>query len=100
MFLSGFKERSNDAYISTKVRGVLVGTADIYSSSFKIVTEAGVVYLMGRVSQREGDTATEQVRGIPGVKKVVKVFEYIDEAEVKKYVAPAKPAETEAPAAN
>jgi len=100
MFLSGFKERSNDTYITTKVKGVLVGTADIYSASFKVVTEAGVVYLMGRVSQREGDTATEQVRGIPGVKKVVKVFEYIDEGDVKKYVAPAKPAEVEAPAAN
>ena len=100
LFLSGIKERSNDAYLSTKVRGVLVGTADIYSSSFKIVTESGVVYLMGRVSQREGDTATEQVRGIPGVKKVVKVFEYIDESEVKKYVAPPKPAEADPPAVN
>lgn len=100
MFLSGFKERSNDTYISTKVRGVLVGTADIYSASFKVVTEAGVVYLMGRVSQREAETATEQVRGIPGVKKVVKVFEYIDEAEVKKYVPAEKPAVTEAPASN
>jgi osmotically-inducible protein OsmY len=98
--LSGFKEHSNDAYLSTRVRGVLVGTADIYSSSFKIVTEAGVVYLMGRVSQREAETATEQARAIPGVKKVVKVFEYIDESDVKKYVAPAKPAEVEAPAAN
>ena len=93
LFLSGIKERSNDAYISTKVRGVLVGTADIYSSSFKIVTESGVVYLMGRVSQREGDTAAEQVRGIPGVKKVVKVFEYIDEGDVKKYLPPPKPAD-------
>jgi osmotically-inducible protein OsmY len=96
MFLSSFSGHSNDAYLSTRARGVLIGTADIYSSSFKVVTEAGVVYLMGRVSQREGDTAADSVRGIPGVKKVVKVFEYIDEGEVKNYVT-AKPAD--APAA-
>ena len=88
LFFPGVSAKSSDAVISTRVRGVLVGTADIYSSSFKVVTEAGVVYLMGRVSQREGDTGAEAIRGVPGVQKVVKVFEYIDEADVKKYVAP------------
>ncbi len=88
MFLSGFKDHTKDAYLSTRVRGVLIGTADIYSSSFKVVTESGVVYLMGRVSQREGDTAADAVRGIPGVTKVVKVFEYIDEGAVKQYANP------------
>ena len=88
LFLPGVGAQSNDALITTRARGVLVGTADIYSSSFRVVTEAGVVYLMGRVSQREGDTGAEAIRGIPGVKKVVKVFEYIDEGDVKKYVAP------------
>jgi len=86
LFLSSFSSRSSDAYISTKARTALVSTADIYSSSFKVVTEAGVVYLMGRVSQREGTTAADAVRGVSGVQKVVKVFEYIDEAEVKNYV--------------
>ena len=88
LFLPGVGAQSNDALITTRARGALVGTADIYSSSFRVVTEAGVVYLMGRVSQREGDTGADAVRGIPGVKKVVKVFEYIDETDVKKYVAP------------
>lgn len=97
-FLPSFSERSKDVYTTSRVRAQLVGTRDIYSSSFKIETESGVVYLMGRVSQREADTATESVRTVPGVVKVVKVFEYIDEAEVKKYQPkpqpPAEPAST------
>ena len=95
LFLSGFSARSSDTLISTRVRGALVGTKDIYSNSFKVVTEAGVVYLMGRVSQREGDAGAEAARNISGVVKVVKVFEYIDESEVKKYeTKPAQPAAT------
>lgn len=86
LFLPGFSTHSSDAYISTKVRAALVSTADIYSKSFKVVTEAGVVYLMGRVSQREGNAGAEAARAVSGVQKVVKVFEYIDESEVKKYV--------------
>jgi len=97
LFLPGFSARSNDALISTRVRGALVGTKDIYSSSFKVITEAGVVYLMGRVSQREGDAGAEAARNIPGVAKVVKVFEYIDETEVKKpETRPEQPAATPA----
>ena len=91
MFLSSFSSRSSDVLLSSKVRAKLVGTKDIYSSSFKIVTESGVVYLMGRVSQREGDTAAASVQEVSGVQKIIKVFEYIDEAEIKKYEA--KPAE-------
>lgn len=93
-FLPSFSERSKDVYLTSRVRAQLVGTRDIYSSSFKIETEAGVVYLMGRVSQREGNTAADAVSSVPGVVKVVKVFEYIDEAEVKKYQpAPQKAAD-------
>ncbi|MET3108071.1 osmotically-inducible protein OsmY [Oxalobacteraceae bacterium GrIS 2.11] len=99
LFQTTFSERSNDAYISTRVRSALIGTADIYSSSFKVVTENGVVYLMGRVSQREGTTGADAARGIPGVAKVVKVFEYIDESDVKKYVAK-PPEDTNAASSN
>ncbi len=103
LFLSSFGSRSSDTLITTKARANLVSTQDIYSSSFKIVTEAGVVYLMGRVSQREGDAAAEAVRGISGVTRVVKVYEYIDESEVRNYVQrgqPAETADTPAPASN
>lgn len=95
LFLSSFSSRSSDAYISTKVRTALVSTADIYSKSFKVVTEAGVVYLMGRVSQREGNTAADAARGVSGVQKVVKVFEYIDENEIKNYMPKDAPATTD-----
>lgn len=96
MFLSSFGSRSSDTLLASKVRAKLVGTKDIYSSSFKIVTEAGVVYLMGRVSVREGDTAAASIQEVSGVQKIVKVYEYIDEAEVKKFTA--KPAEAPPPA--
>ena len=96
-FLPSFSERSKDVYLTSRVRAQLVGTRDIYSSSFKIETESGIVYLMGRVSQREGNTAAEAVRTVSGVIKVIKVFEYIDEDEVKKYQAKPPPAD---PASN
>jgi osmotically-inducible protein OsmY len=77
-FLSSFGARSSDLLLATKVRSKLLGTPDIYSSSFKVVIENGVVFLMGRVTQHEANTATEAVREVSGVQKVVKVFEYID----------------------
>ena len=91
LFLSSFGSRSSDSLITTKARANLVSTHDIYSSSFKVVTEAGVVFLMGRVSQREGDAGAEAVRGISGVTRVVKVFDYIEESDIKNYVQKSGP---------
>ena len=48
----------------------------------KVVTERAVVYLMGRVTEREANRATDLARGVPGVQKVVKVFETLTEAEL------------------
>jgi hypothetical protein len=64
----------------------------LYASAFKVVTEAGVVYLMGRVTQREGDLAGEVARGVSGVRKVVKVFDYISEGELKDMAVTPRPA--------
>jgi osmotically-inducible protein OsmY len=75
--------RSNDTLITGKVKASFVDTRDLYANSIKVVTERGTVYLMGRVSQREGTLAGEVARGVGGVQKVVKVFEYIDEGELK-----------------
>lgn len=86
-FVSSMTARSSDALLTTKVKTKLLNTTDIYSNSFKVISEAGVVYLMGRVSQREGNTAVEAVREVSGVQKVVKVFEYIDDSEIPKYQA-------------
>ena len=79
---SSYTSRSSDALITTKVKASLVEMKDISANSFKVVTERGVVFLMGRVTQREADIATEATRGVAGVTKVVKVLEYITEAEL------------------
>jgi len=80
---SSFTSRSNDTLITGKVKASLIDAQDISANSFKVVTERAVVYLMGRVSQREGTRAAEIARGVAGVQKVVKVFEYISEDDVR-----------------
>ncbi|HWU97194.1 MAG TPA: BON domain-containing protein [Oxalicibacterium sp.] len=80
---SGFGSRSNDALITGKVKASLVDDKVLYSNAFKITTERGIVYLMGRVTQSEGERAAEITRGVSGVVKVVKVFEYISDEEYK-----------------
>ncbi len=82
---ASYTSRSNDAIITTKVKASLVDAKDISANSVKVVTERGNVYLMGRVTQREGALAADIARGVPGVYKVVKVFEYISEDEWKQY---------------
>jgi osmotically-inducible protein OsmY len=74
--------RTNDALISTKVKASLVDTKDLYANSIKVVTERGVVYLMGRVSDREATQAANVARGVYGVQKVVRVFEILSDAEL------------------
>jgi len=85
--LSNFSARSSDVVITTKVIASIVDTKDLYSSAFKVVTEAGTVFLMGRVTHREGDLAARVAAGVNGVRKVVKVFEYITEDELKTMLA-------------
>ena len=84
-FSSSYTSRSNDALITSKVKLSLADAKDISANSFKVVTEKGAVFLMGRVTQREGAQAAEIARGVSGVTKVVKVFEYITEGEWKQY---------------
>jgi osmotically-inducible protein OsmY len=68
--------RSSDAWITTKVRGAMLGIRDLNSTQFKVVTENGVVYLMGVVTHEQADLAVDSARHVVGVQKVVKVFEY------------------------
>ena len=82
---ASYTSRSNDVLITTKVKASLVDAKDISANSFKVITERGNVYLMGRVTQREGNQAAEIARGVSGVYKVVKVYEYISEEEWKSY---------------
>ncbi|HZX26134.1 MAG TPA: BON domain-containing protein [Telluria sp.] len=80
---ASYTSRSSDALITTKVKASLVDNREISATTVKVVTERGVVYLMGRVTPREGQIAADVARGVSGVSKVVKVFEYITEEELK-----------------
>jgi osmotically-inducible protein OsmY len=79
---SSLSGRSSDTLITSKVKASLVEAKDIMSAAFKVVTERGVVYLMGRVTEREATRATDIARGVSGVMKVVRVFEVVSEAEL------------------
>lgn len=74
--------RSNDSILTGKVKATLVDARDIEAGAFKVVTERGTVYLMGRVTEREGNRAVDLTRRIAGVQKVVRLFEPISEAEL------------------
>ncbi|MEQ8494466.1 MAG: BON domain-containing protein, partial [Gammaproteobacteria bacterium] len=68
--------RTNDGLITTRVRAKLLTIADLPESNIKVVTEAGVVYLMGLVDAQSGNVAAEAASTIGGVAKVVKLFEH------------------------
>ena len=89
---SSLTQRSRDAFISTKVRASLVDAKDLSANAFKVVTERGVVYLMGRVTQREAKRSAEIARGVDGVRKVVRVFEVVSEEELIRGGAAQQPA--------
>ena len=94
-FSSTLSQRSNDTFITGKVRASLVDAQDISANSFKVVTERNVVYLMGRVSQREANRATEIARGVSGVSKVVRVFEIVSEEELRRIAPQPAPVTTD-----
>ncbi len=73
-----FVTRSNDAWIGTKVRTLLLGSKEVPSSQINVIAENGTIFLMGLISQSEGDRAANLVRNVSGVSRVVKVFEYIN----------------------
>lgn len=76
-------QRSSDVLVTGQVKALLIDAKDLYVNAFKVVTERGTVYLMGRVTQREADRATEIVRGARGVQKVVRILEIISEDELQ-----------------
>ena len=76
-------QRTSDTLVTGKVKAGLVDAKDLYANAFKVVTERGTTYLMGRVTQREADRATEVARSTGGVQKVVRVLEIISEDELR-----------------
>jgi osmotically-inducible protein OsmY len=79
---SSLTARSSDTILTSKVKATFVDAKDLQVNAFKVVTERGTVYLLGRVTEREASRAVELVRGISGVQKVVRVFEILTEAEL------------------
>jgi osmotically-inducible protein OsmY len=77
------QQRTNDALTTGKVKASLIDAKDLQVNAFKVVTERGTVYLMGRVSAREADRATQITRTIPGVQRVVRIFEVLTEEELQ-----------------
>ncbi|MEX5745547.1 BON domain-containing protein [Massilia sp. X63] len=78
---SSYTSRSNDALITTKVKASLVDKKTVSATAFKVTTERGVVYLQGLVTPREGNIAADVAKGVAGVNRVVKIFEYIAEED-------------------
>lgn len=90
MPVSSLTERSKDTVITGRVKAAFVDAKDLQVGAIKVVTERGIVYLMGRVSPREAKRATDIARGMSGVTKVVRVFEEISEQELQRLSSPTK----------
>ncbi|MDD2810968.1 BON domain-containing protein, partial [Rhodoferax sp.] len=89
-------QRSSDTLVTGKVKAGLVDAKDLYANAFKVVTERGTTYLLGRVTQREADRATDIARAVSGVQKVVRVFEIISEDELRNLLPQPAPADAKA----
>ena len=81
--------RANDAAITARVKGGFLNTKGLNSLHVKVVTEAGVVYLLGLVTEAEAEKATEIARTTGGVRKVIRVFEYCTDGDERCRPAPA-----------
>jgi osmotically-inducible protein OsmY len=102
---SSLGSRSTDVFLAGKVKATLVDAKDVQANAYKVVVERAVVYLMGRVTEREAARGTELARSVSGVEKVVRVLEVLTEQELAELgstrpaaVPAAVPASTPAPA--
>lgn len=75
---SSLLARQNDAWLTTKIKTQMLTDPSIPGSRIKVVTENGIVYLLGLLTKQEAAQATNLVQGVSGVQKIVKLFEYID----------------------
>jgi len=70
--------RGTDAYISTRIRTMMLTNRAVPSDQVKVITENSAVFLMGLVSQTDGNKAADLARNVSGVRRVVKIFEYVN----------------------
>lgn len=94
----GLSQRTSDSLITGRVKAGFVDARDLPVASIKVTTANSTVYLMGRVTQREADRATEVARNTDGVQRVVRIFEVLTEEELQRLApAPATPPSNAAP---
>ncbi len=77
---SSMGSRATDTYLTGRVKGAFVTENKFQANHVKVVTEAGIVYLLGLVTRKEAEDATAIARSTSGVQKVVRVFEYLSQA--------------------
>lgn len=82
--VSSYTARSNDTYLTSKVKARFLDAARFSINHVKVVTENGSVYLLGLVTQSEADAAVEIARTTGGVQRVIRVFEIISDAEARR----------------
>jgi osmotically-inducible protein OsmY len=75
---SSLLARSNDSLLTTKIKTQMLTDSGVPGSRIKVVTENGIVYLMGIVSRQEANAASNVVQGVAGVQKIIKLFQYTD----------------------
>jgi osmotically-inducible protein OsmY len=85
---STLTQRSSDSLVTGRVKASLVDAKELSANAFKIVTERGTTYVMGRVTAREAKMATDVISSTPGVQKVVRILETISEDELARMMAP------------
>ncbi len=86
---SALSSRSADRVLATKVKATMVDAKDVQANAYKVVAERRVIYLMGKVTEREANRGAELASQVSGVEKVVKVFEIVSERELAGVVTPA-----------
>jgi len=90
---SHFESRNQDAMITAKVKGRILRNSDVDPSKIKVVTEHAEVYLLGLVTEQEAEAAVLIARKIDDVKRVIRVFEIVDEEAVQPEEQPISPEE-------
>lgn len=84
-FTTSMGSRSNDTYITSKVKAALTTADGVSAATVKVVTEREVVYLMGILTAREAEVAGDVASGVTGVKQVVRVFDIISEEKLREF---------------
>jgi len=85
---STLTQRSSDALVTGRVKASLVDAKELSANAFKVITERGTTYVMGRVTAREARIATQVISSTSGVQKVVRILETISEEELARMMAP------------